>query len=266
MQNYTLEVLKKYNIKPLKNLGQNFLIDNNVLNKIVSIYDLKNEEVVEIGPGLGSLTNVLLDNSKGVEVFEIDSRAIEILNNELGSNEKLKINEMDFLKYTPSHKDKKIIISNIPYYITSDIIFKIIMDQEYYKSATLMIQEEVADRIISKPKMSNYGKLSVSIQSFAEVRKEFQVKPSCFFPEPGVNSAVITMTINPKIELEQMDNYLLFIKRCFSQQRKTLVNNLKNFYESKVIIDWLTKNNKELNVRPQQISINEFINLFNVVK
>lgn len=266
MQNYTLDVLKKYDIKPLKQLGQNFLIDTNILKKIVSIYDLQNEDVVEIGPGLGSLTNSLLEKARSVAAFEIDDRAIEILEKELGQNSHLKVHRQDFLKYSPDFNDKKIIIANIPYYITSDIIFKILSDFKYYKSATLMIQEEVADRITAKPKDSNYGKFSVSVQSLAKVRKEFQVKPSCFFPEPGVNSAVITLELNPLIEPSQIESYLLFIKRCFAQQRKTLLNNLKNFYNLDIIKQWMTENGILHTIRPQQISINEYINLFNIVK
>lgn len=263
-QSDILNLYEKYGVEASKRFGQNFLIDHNILRKIIEVADVKGKEVIEVGPGLGSLTLPLLEEAKKVTSYEIDKDMIKVLNGEIKS-EKFDLIEGDFLKASFDWSGKKTIVANIPYYITTDILFKIFENIDRFDKAVLMVQEEVADRITAKVGNSEYGKLSVTCCYFADVKKEIYVSPSCFLPAPKVSSAVISLTFKD-VNYKDSVKFIEFIKNCFAQRRKTIFNNLKQILGSEKAKQILAKNNIKESVRPQELSLNDFILLFNDVE
>jgi len=218
-------------VSPKKSLGQNFLIDINIAKKIVSSLLLKEKDfVVEIGPGKGILTQLLLQYPITYLGIELDRSLSSFLEKFEGEN--FKIIFADFLEFkekewTEKYKSKIILLGNIPYNLTSEILFKLIDNRKYYLKAVLMVQKEVANRLIAEPRTKDYGILTVLLQLFAWVEKLFDVPPQCFFPSPKVYSTVIRLEIN-----ENMINYKNYemmkkiIRLAFNQRRKTLLNSL----------------------------------------
>ena len=256
-------VLNRMKHKPKKNLGQNFLINSNVAKKIIQYADLHADDwVIEIGPGTGVLTTLITNVTHNLIAYELDNELyLKLLNEFLG---KAKIINADFLKIPNlASPQKQKIIANIPYYITSPILFKLFENNKYIDFAILMVQNEIADRLIAKPKTSAYGKLTVTTNYYANVEKLFIVPRNNFFPSPNVDSAVIKLTFKPLV-FQQSDKFISFIKSAFAMQRKTLANNLKNI---NIVFD--DKLQKETNlkkmVRPQELTLDEFITLFNVL-
>ncbi|AAT28050.1 16S rRNA (adenine(1518)-N(6)/adenine(1519)-N(6))-dimethyltransferase RsmA [[Mycoplasma] mobile] len=244
-----------------KSLGQNFLQDKNIIEKIVNFIPLENEDVLEIGPGQGALTNLLVKKSKNVLAYEIDKELIPFLKEKIKAKN-FTLKHEDFLKSEIDFQDKKIIIANIPYFITSDILFKIFENHKFFTKALIMVQKEIADKLIAKANDSNYGKLSVSSQFFANIKKVINVPRTCFYPQPNVDSAVVYFEFKNDIENIDIEKFLVFIKTCFSQQRKKLSNNLKNVYDLEKIKSVLKKLNLSFEVRPQQIDLNVYKILF----
>ncbi|NQZ65614.1 MAG: 16S rRNA (adenine(1518)-N(6)/adenine(1519)-N(6))-dimethyltransferase RsmA [Mycoplasmatales bacterium] len=259
-----LIIYQKYNIKASKRFGQNFLIDQNVLKIIREIANIKNKEIIEIGPGLGSLTKYLLESAKSVIAYEIDDNMVKVLKNEI-KDEKFTLINDDFLKANLDFNNKKTVVANIPYNITSDIIFKFFENSDKIDRAIIMVQKEVAERITSKAGSKNYGKLSVVAQHFADVKYNFTVSRQSFFPAPKVDSAVITFDFK-NIDYNESIKFLKFVKQCFAMRRKTLFNNLKNFLGANKAKELIISLDKKETIRPQELSYNDFIKLFNNVK
>ncbi|MDC8916192.1 16S rRNA (adenine(1518)-N(6)/adenine(1519)-N(6))-dimethyltransferase RsmA [Metamycoplasma hyosynoviae] len=245
--------------KPKKSLGQNFLINENINKKIVDIAQCSNKNVIEIGPGKGALTKYLISKAKNVVAYEIDKDLIEDLENLKASN--LKIVNIDFLKIKDLDFENQIVIGNIPYYITSDIIFKLLEFIFKIESIVLLMQEEVADRICAKPKTKEYGKLAVSLQACSNCQKLLKVKPENFYPIPKVNSAIIKIEFKKHLDFD-LKSFLEFTKTIFQFKRKTLFNNLKTKYSLEKISDIFKTNNLTSKTRSEELEVVQIITLF----
>lgn len=227
-------ILKKYGISANKSLGQNFLINDEVVNKIVESAEITKEDlVIEIGPGLGTLTKELLEKAGKVVAIELDKRMIEILsdrfklynNFELINQDILKINLKELIENNNIFKKVKI-VANLPYYITTPIIMKLLEEELKIETITVMIQKEVADRLTEVPGGKNSGAITYSIYYYAEAKEVLRVMPQSFIPEPAVESKVIQLNIRKEKNINVNDKDLMFklIKYAFMQRRKTLVN------------------------------------------
>ena len=249
-----------------KSLGQNFLKDKNIINKISeSINPTEEDLIVEIGPGAGALTNELVKKKCDVICFEIDTRLKEIL--ESIDYPRLKIVFNDFLKvnlkeYIDEKKYKNIyFVGNLPYYITTAIINKII-DESNPHEITVMVQKEVGDRFMSKPNSRDYGSLSVFLQYNFDVTKVVNVNKRCFEPVPKVDSVVVKLSKNKKYEAKNEDKFYKLVKDSFTQKRKNLRNNLRNYDLTKVE-EVLKKYDKDLTARAESLSVEQFVEISN---
>ena len=221
-----------------KNFGQNFLIDSNILQNIVEYADITEEDcVLEIGPGIGSLTQVLAERAKKVIAVEIDKHLIPILQQTVGEYQNIEIRNQDILKTDIDEiiqnendgKDIKI-VANLPYYITTPIIMDLLENHRKVESITVMVQKEVAERMQAQFGSKDYGALSIAVQYYCEAKINMIVPPSCFMPKPKVSSAVITLKLRKEPILKGIDEKLFFhiVKCAFGQRRKTLLNSLCN--------------------------------------
>lgn len=244
-----------------KHFGQNFLNDLNILNKIGAEVrpDLN---VLEVGPGEGALTKILLKKSKSVFSVEIDKELTEKLTDLKNQHENFNFTIADFLEYSLIGQNYDIVVGNIPYYISTDIIFKIINSQ--VSEFILMVQKEYADRLVARVGSSEYSKLSVSVQSFFEVKRAFTVYKNCFYPVPKVDSAVVCFQAKPALVSEiQKQKYFEFLKTCFFSKRKTLFNNLlKTKIERQDILNVFKDLKINQNIRAEKLTAIEFQNLF----
>ena len=255
--------MEKFNFK--KNLGQNFIFDKNLLRAIARAGDVeKSDAVLEIGAGAGTLTEVLAEMSSKVISFEID----ESLRLTLESlRDKCKNIEFHFQDFMASDIDSlnlssARVIANIPYYITTPIVFKLIDHIKKFKSILILVQKEVAERFASNCGGKEYGITSVILQSIFDVSIPRIVKKECFTPSPKVDSALVKMIPHNKYKISDFEKFKSFIHLCFSMRRKTLINNLKNDYDKEKIISALSDNSYPLTVRPEQISVENFIKIF----
>lgn len=252
-----------------KKFGQNFITDTNVLSNIVAKADIKDCDVIEIGPGLGSLTYHLLKEAHSVVSYEIDTDLIPILtdmfkdydNFTLINNDILKVdidNELDKLF---DGKHKICLVANLPYYITTAIILKLLEETDKIKSYTMMMQEEVADRICSKPAVKDYNSLSVAIQYRAKATKVLKISRNIFIPKPNVDSAVIKLDlydVSPyKTKYEK--EFFTLVRAAFSMRRKTLVNNLKtNGYDKDKVLSFIKEKGLSESVRSEELDVELF--------
>ncbi len=261
--NYVKSVLGDLRAK--KKFGQNFLIDTNVVEKIAAIACDRDITTIEIGPGLGALTEQLLKYSKNVDAYEIDKDMYELLNNNL-KDDNLRVYLMDFLDVDLSiYKDKVNICSNLPYYVTTPILFKIIESELDINKITVMVQKEVGDRLAAKVNSEDYGALSIEVQYLFDVKLEMNISKNVFYPQPNVDSAVISFTPKTIRDIEFEKGFFEFVKNCFRMRRKTLYNNLKGLYDDELIKKIFNTLNIKDNIRAQQLSLEEFIEIYRVV-
>ncbi|MBI9073093.1 MAG: 16S rRNA (adenine(1518)-N(6)/adenine(1519)-N(6))-dimethyltransferase RsmA [Melioribacteraceae bacterium] len=247
-------------VAPLKKFGQNFLVDNNIILKIINeISPTMDDNFVEIGPGQGALTKHLIEKSKSLTAVEIDKRVIEDLTE---SYPALKIINQDILKINfadlEATKESKIrVAGNIPYNITSPIVFKLIENRKFIKDAVLMVQYEVARRFVANKDTKDYGILAVLLQYFADVKFCFKVSPNVFFPKPKINSAIVHFRFNKRdnVNLDEKQ-FIKVVKAAFGNRRKTLKNSLSNS-----IFNTCNFENSpvDLSKRAEQLTINDFI-------
>ena len=274
---YTIEVLQKYHFVFQKRFGQNFLIDTHVLDKIISASDItKDDFVLEIGPGIGTMTQYLADAAREVVAVEIDDALIPILKDTLKDWDNVSVIHGDILK-TDINKiaeekngGKPIkVVANLPYYITTPIIMGLFENKVPIESITIMVQKEVADRMQVGPGTKDYGALSLAVQYYADPQIIANVPPNCFMPRPNVGSAVIKLTRHQQRPVEVEDEKLMFrlIRASFNQRRKTLVNGLKNSpeinYSKEEIETALTNCELSLNIRGEALTLEEFAKLSN---
>lgn len=273
----TIEIIKKYDFAFQKKFGQNFLIDSHVLNKIITSSNITKEDVViEIGPGIGSLTQQLAENAKQVIAVEIDKKLIPILEDTLSDYNNITIiNEdilkVDIVKLVEEKNDNKPIkvVANLPYYITTPIIMGLFESNVPVDSITVMVQKEVADRMKAKPGTKDYGALSLAVGYYSEPYIVANVPPNCFMPRPKIGSAVIKLTKHKQPPVAVEDAKLLFkiIRASFNQRRKTLINglynNLDGMFDKDQLKQAIENIGLKLNVRGETLSLEEFSNLAN---
>ncbi|MBL0332091.1 MAG: ribosomal RNA small subunit methyltransferase A [Chlorobiota bacterium] len=259
-------------ISPKKSLGQHFLTDKNISQKIIVDFDPKpNEYVIEIGPGEGSLTGLLIDSGCKLTAIEIDNRAAELIRKLY--DEKVTVLEQDILKtdfimLTKHLNCEKVrVIGNIPYYITSGIIFHIIEYRQFITDAMLMMQKEVAKRLIAKPRTKEYGSMSIAVQTYFNVKILFHVGPNSFFPAPKVTSSIVKFTVKKETGIEGLESlYEKIVQSGFNQRRKTLRNSLNGAIpDLKVRLKALDMACIKENQRAEELSVVDFIRLTKIV-
>lgn len=239
-----VELLKKYNLPIRGQMGQHLLIDPNMQKKIVDLLGIQpGELILEIGPGLGALTGEVLSRGGKILAIEKDERFLRVLNDEWGTEGMLEVLHQDVLEFDFGAIKKKIgkqkqikVMSNLPYYITAPIIFFLIENKEWISKAVLMMQKEVADRILASPGGKEYGRLTLGVGYAAEVRHALNVPAGCFTPRPEVNSSVLEMVFRSKSELlasETEKKVFALIDLAFSQRRKTLLSLLNHHPQMK---------------------------------
>lgn len=275
----TQAIVNRYFVKAKKNLGQNFLVDQTAILGIVEAAGIKkNDQVIEIGPGIGSLTEQLLLAGAKVFAYEVDDSLPTILQNELpkkiddqplASRFKILLKDVlkanfkedigDFFDFTKSIK----VVANLPYYITTPIIFALAESDLHFTSLTLMMQKEVAERLEAQPGSKDYGPLTISVQTEMKVKLALQVGRNSFMPRPKVDSSVVVLTpLKEKPAIEDRKHFIWVVKMCFSQRRKTLNNNLKSLLPDKTKRDELiTELGVEPRIRPEDLTIEQFIKI-----
>ncbi len=250
--------------RPKKFLGQNFLVDKNIAAKIVKSLDIKDgDNVLEIGPGQGALTKSLSEKNINYSAVELDKGIYEKLKGEYG--DRIDLIHKDFLKLdfesNVKHNSELKIIGNIPYNITSEILFKIIENREYVSEAVMMMQKEVAQRLIAKPNTKEYGILAVQVGYFTEIKVLFNVPPTAFFPKPKVHSSIVRFKMRSGGDLKDEALFKKLVRQSFGQRRKVMRNSLKELFEElKISFDSV---NFDFSRRPESVSIKEFVALAN---
>lgn len=275
----TQAIVNRYFVKAKKNLGQNFLVDQTAILGIVEAAGIKkDDQVIEIGPGIGSLTEQLLLAGAKVFAYEVDDSLPTILQNELpkkiddqplASRFKILLKDVlkanfkedigDFFDFTKPIK----VVANLPYYITTPIIFALAESDLHFTSLTLMMQKEVAERLEARPGSKDYGPLTISVQTEMKVKLALQVGRNSFMPRPKVDSSVVVLTpLKEKPAIEDRKHFIWVVKMCFSQRRKTLNNNLKSLLPDKTKRDELiTELGVEPRIRPEDLTIEQFIKI-----
>lgn len=271
----TIEILQKYQFNFQKKFGQNFLIDTHVLEKIVSAAEVtKDDLVLEIGPGIGTLTQYLCEAAREVVAVEIDRNLIPILEDTLSAYDNVTVLNEDILKVDlnalvqEKNGGRPIkVVANLPYYITTPIIMGLFESHVPLQSVTVMIQKEVADRMKAAPGTKDYGALSLAVQYYADTYLAANVPPNCFMPRPNVGSAVIRLTRHTECPVTVQDEAFMFklVKASFGQRRKTLVNGLSNSPELTVskeaILAALEQMGLSATVRGETLSLEQFAKL-----
>jgi 16S rRNA (adenine1518-N6/adenine1519-N6)-dimethyltransferase len=276
---FVKNTMKLNRLKFTKSLGQNFLIDDSVLEDIIKISGVcKEDYVLEVGPGIGVLTRELCENAKKVVVVEIDNHIIDTLKKSIVMYDNVEIINDDILKidinkikeeYFDGNDFK--LVANLPYYITTPIIMGILENNTGVKSITVMVQKEVADRMVAK-KGKAYGVLSVAVQYYGQVSIDRIVPPTSFMPSPKVHSAVVKIDVyeKPQISLKSKETFFKIVKSAFNQRRKTIVNSLSAspFFDGskEYIKEVLTQCEIDLLARPETLSIDDFANISNNIQ
>lgn len=270
----TRAILEKYGFSFKKSLGQNFLIDTNILNRIVDHAELTAESgAIEIGPGIGALTEQLARRSKRLLAFEIDQRLLPILEETLSPYPNTKVINEDILKADVQKAIEEefaglsdiMVVANLPYYVTTPIIMKLLEDQLPIRGIVCMLQKEVADRIAAKPGSKNYGSLSIAIQYYTKAETVMIVPKTVFVPQPNVDSAVIRLTKleEPAVIVKSESFFFQVTRASFAQRRKTILNNLTNQLPNgkqrkEQILEALTEAAIEPGRRGETLSLDEF--------
>ena len=275
----TIEILQKYNFKFQKKFGQNFLIDTHVLEKIIESAGItKDDFVLEIGPGIGTMTQYLCENAREVMAVEIDNNLIPILGETLAAYDNVTVvNEdilkLDIAKVAKEHNNNKPIkvVANLPYYITTPIIMGLFESHVPLESITVMVQKEVADRMQSGPGTKDYGALSLAVQYYSKAEIVANVPPNCFMPRPNVGSAVIRLTCHEKAPVDVDDEKLMFklIRASFNQRRKTLQNGINNApdlnFNKEQVVAALDEMGVAPTIRGEALTLEQFAKLSNLL-
>lgn len=275
----TIEILQKYQFSFQKKFGQNFLIDTHVLDKIIRAAEITKEDMVlEIGPGIGTMTQYLAETAGKVIAVEIDRNLIPILSETLSMYDNVRIiNEdvlkLDIRKLTEEENQGRPIkvVANLPYYITTPIIMGLFEGQVPVESITVMVQKEVADRMQTGPGSKDYGALSLAVQYYAKPYIVANVPPNCFMPRPKVGSAVIRLTRHdtPPVQVKDEAQMFEIIRASFNQRRKTLANGLNNSsslsYPKEVITEAIEKLGKGASIRGEALTLEEFARLSDIL-
>ena len=275
----TIEILQKYHFNFQKKFGQNFLIDPHVLEKIVEAAGVtKDDFVLEIGPGIGTMTQYLCENAREVTAVEIDTNLIPILEDTLSAYDNVTVINEDILKVDiaalaqEKNGGKPIkVVANLPYYITTPIIMGLFESHVPIDSITVMVQKEVADRMQVGPGTKDYGALSLAVQFYAKPEIVANVPPNCFMPRPNVGSAVIRLTRHEEVPVQVDDEKLMFhiIRASFNQRRKTLANGLSNapqvHLSKEEIQECIAELGEPLTIRGEALTLEQFAALSNII-
>jgi len=248
----------------IKHLGQNFLIDPNIIRKIITLAELSlNDHVLEIGPGRGILTDALCHSAGSVTAIEIDPRLHAYLSERQAQFQNLSLVLGDAMTYPIEHLPLgTIVVANLPYYLSTPLLFRLLEQHHRFTRLVLMLQNEVADRLVAKSGSSAYGVLSVMAQYSAEITKAFKVSPQCFRPRPDVDSAVVLLRTKDRFEptRENKDQFAAIVRAAFAHRRKTLVNSLRDQgYDQKHVVAALTALHLSPSIRAENLSLEEFI-------
>lgn len=282
LKNNTIDVIKKHNLRLTKSLGQNFLNDDSVVKRIVDAADIDNQTlVIEIGPGIGSMTRELARRAAGVAAIEIDRHLIPALNDNLSEYSNIAIINQDVMKadidaVISEHKEKYNatavkVVANLPYYITTPIIMRFLEEVSGIDGMVFMVQKEVAQRMVSGPGTKDYGALSVAVQFYSSPKIIFDVPPHCFIPQPEVHSTIIRLDIlkEPPVKVKDKALYFKLVKASFGQRRKTLVNGLANSgflqINKEQIKEVLESMGLKDNIRGEVLSVQQFGELANLL-
>lgn len=276
----TKKILNKYNIRANKRYGQNFLIDDDILNGIVNVANISKEDlVIEIGPGLGNLTKYLLESAGYVIAVEIDKKMIEILNDRFSKYKNFLLLNEDILKVNVDMIIEKVekesgvkyknikVVANLPYYVTTPIIFKLLQDENKINEITIMVQKEVADRMVANVKSKDYGILTLMVKYLADADIKLEVKNTCFIPAPNVTSSVIKLIKDKKYTVSNEKMLFDLIHSSFAQRRKKMINSLvatRFMNLDKSFIENIFKEcNIDFNTRAEELSIEKYIQIVN---
>lgn len=276
----TIEVLQKYHFNFQKKFGQNFLIDTHVLEKIIASAGVTQEDfVLEIGPGIGTMTQYLCESAREVVAVEIDQNLIPILHDTLGAYDNVTVINEDILKLDIAKLARERnggnpikVVANLPYYITTPIIMGLFESHVPIESITVMVQKEVADRMQVGPGTKDYGALSLAVQYYAKPEIVANVPPNCFMPRPNVGSAVIRLTRHDTVPVDVEDEKLMFaiIRASFNQRRKTLANGLSNApgirLSKEEIQESITELGVPVTIRGEALTLQQFAELSNIIK
>ncbi|QIQ34293.1 16S rRNA (adenine(1518)-N(6)/adenine(1519)-N(6))-dimethyltransferase RsmA [Parageobacillus toebii NBRC 107807] len=278
----TREILEKYGFSFKKSLGQNFLIDTNILRKIVDFAELSDETgAIEIGPGIGALTEQLARRAKKVVAFEIDQRLLPILEDTLSPYGNIRIIHQDVLKADIHRVISEeftgmtdiMVVANLPYYVTTPIIMKLLTDRLPIRGMVVMLQKEVADRLAAKPGTKDYGSLSIAVQYYTEAETVMTVPRTVFIPQPNVDSAVIRLIKRkqPPVKVEDEAFFFQVVRASFAQRRKTILNNLvNNLPNGKAMKEQIERVLTETDIDPRRrgetLTMEEFAALSNALR
>lgn len=276
----TMFILKKYNIKANKSLGQNFLINDEVIEKTINAANItKQDLVIEIGPGLGTLTSLLLEKAKKVIAIELDNRMVKILEERFNLYSNFEIIHQDVLKVDLKNiieKEKKEngvenvkIVANLPYYITTPIIMKLLEDKLDIESITVMVQKEVADRLTAIPKEKLAGAITYSVNYYCETEKVVEVPKESFIPSPEVESEVIKLILrkNTLVKIKDEEKFFKLIKASFMQRRKTFLNGVSNsgLVDKQKLKEILEELEIPENIRGENLTLEQFAEISNKI-
>lgn len=272
--NETKAILKKYDCFAKKKFGQNFITSKNILDHIIEVANVTKEDIVlEIGPGIGSLTEMLAINAKKVIAYEIDNQMVDILSETLSKYDNVLVINKDFLdvnleedinNYFEGSKNIKV-VANIPYYITTPILFKLLACDNI-SDMYFMMQKELGERLSGKPNTKDYNALSVIISYKTDVEVEFDVPRNFFFPAPNVDSVILSLKAKKRdYGIDDEDKFYEFVQALFSMRRKTIVNNLSSSryqYKKEFIKEKLISNNLKETTRAEELDLKQIINLY----
>ncbi len=268
--------LKEYGLFSKKRLGQHFLVDRNILNKVVGAARVGKEDVVlEVGPGLGQMTIALSRQAKRVVAVEIDEGLAAVLKKKLEDYPNVEVIRNDILEIDFKHFFRKEtrpvkVVANLPYQISTPLLFRFIESKGIFSALTLMLQREVAERMVASPGRKEYGPLSIFIQAFSDVWIQFIIKPTAFFPSPKVESALVQMSWKekPKVEMKDEEWFKKVVKACFAYRRKTLMNGLR--HSGLPLPESVESRMEQIGIdprrRPETLTIQEFVSLAEALK
>lgn len=278
----TKMILNKYDIKANKRFGQNFLIDDNILENIVEVSNIsKSDLVIEIGPGLGNLTEYVINKAGYMLLVEIDNKMIQILNDRFKEKDNYSLLNDDVLKINLDKKveeiEKKLnlkfnkikVVANLPYYITTPILFKLLQDESRIDSITVMVQKEVAERMVARSKTKDYGILTLMVEYLSDANIEFIVPKDSFIPAPNVTSAIISLRKNKKFRVNDEKIFFDLIHKSFAKRRKTMINSLylSNFngMDKENLNQIFNQLGIDKNVRAEELEIEDYINITDII-
>ena len=278
----TKMILNKYDIKANKRFGQNFLIDDNILENIVEVSNIsKSDLVIEIGPGLGNLTEYVINKAGYMLLVEIDNKMIQILNDRFKEKDNYSLLNDDVLKINLDKKveeiEKKLnlkfnkikVVANLPYYITTPILFKLLQDESRIDSITVMVQKEVAERMVARSKTKDYGILTLMVEYLSDANIEFIVPKDSFIPAPNVTSAIISLRKNKKFRVNDEKIFFDLIHKSFAKRRKTMINSLylSNFngMDKENLNQIFNQLGMDNNVRAEELEIEDYINIADTI-